>query len=58
MLSTNDLGNKKREQEEDKGNEKGRPLRTVVAKEADYSVVPQSCQIEGVSDKEGYPAQS
>lgn len=31
-------------------------LRTVVAKEADYSVVPQSCQIECVSDKEGYPA--
>lgn len=30
--------------------------RTVVAKKADYCVVPQSCEIEGVAHKEGYPA--
>lgn len=31
---------------------KRRPLRTVVAKKADYSVVPQDCQIGGIVDKD------
>lgn len=57
MLGMNDLSILKRENRRGQRElKKRRPQRTVVAKEADYSVVPQSCQIEGISDKEGYPA--